>query len=50
MSSTRWNRNVPYEKALKALCENGDVAPDSKTGDVFKKYNHCWTPIKLANF
>ena len=50
MSSTNWNRNGPYEKDLKALCENGDLTPDSKAGDVCKKFNHCWAPIKLANF
>ena len=49
MSST-WSRNGPYEKALKALCANGDVTDDSKSGEVFKKYNHCWTPVKLSNF
>ena len=49
--ATRWSRNVPYEeKELKALCENGNVTQDSKAGEVFKKYNHCCTPVKLANF
>ena len=48
--STSWSRNGPYEKSVRSLCAIGDATPDSEAGDIFKVYNHCWTPIKLANF
>ena len=48
--ATTWNRKGPYEKALVGLCKSGDVTPESVAADVFKKYNHCWAPIKLGNF
>ena len=45
-----WYRHRPYEKALKTLCENGDVITDCKASDIFKEYNHFWAPVKLDNF